>query len=198
MTEASAPAQPAAPLQDAPGRRPVARSTTVFEGAIFDVVREDVDFTAQVRFTREYLRHSGAVAVLALDEDENVLMIRQYRHPAGAELWEIPAGLLDVAGEDPVAAAARELAEETGHAASAYEPLVTLRPSPGCSDETIEVFLATGLHALAEDDYERTDEEAGILLRRVPLAEAATAALSGRITNATAVAAILAARARRA
>lgn len=190
--------EPAAPLQDAPGRRPVAARETVFDGAIFDVVREQVDFAPGVRFTREYLRHSGAVAVLALDEDGDVLLIRQYRHPAGAELWEIPAGLRDVAGEDPVAAAARELAEETGRTAEHYEPLVTLRPSPGASDETIQVYLATGLRRVEGDSYERTDEEAEILVREVPLAEAVAAVLDGRITNATAVAAILAAHARRA
>ncbi|MFC0675418.1 NUDIX domain-containing protein [Brachybacterium hainanense] len=187
-------------LRDEPGRRPVAASSTVFDGAIFDVVRESVDFTPEVRFVREYMRHCGAVAVLALEEREgidHVLLIRQYRHPAGAQLWEIPAGLLDVAGEEPSLAAARELAEETGRTAGSLTPLLTLRPSPGGSDEVIHVFLAMQLAVLEDDAYVRTDEEAEILTRWVPLDEAAAAALAGEITNATAVAAILAARARR-
>ncbi|MGP9539855.1 NUDIX domain-containing protein [Brachybacterium sp. AOP43-C2-M15] len=180
-----------APLRDEPGQRPVAARRTVHEGMIADLVRDTVDFAEGVRFDREYVRHPGAVAVLALDDAERVLLIRQYRHPVGHELWEIPAGLLDLDGEAPHLAAARELAEETGHEPADLRTLVDLRPSPGGMDEVIRVYLASGVRE-SELEFERTDEEAALLIRWVPLAEAVTAVLEGRITNATTVAAVLA------
>ncbi|MDN5901024.1 MAG: NUDIX hydrolase, partial [Brachybacterium sp.] len=140
---------------------------------------------------REYVWHTGAVAVLALDEADRVLMIRQYRHPVGHALWEIPAGLLDLDGEAPHIAAARELAEETGYDPTGIRTLVDLRPSPGGTDEVIRVYLATGVRS-SENEFERTDEEADLVTRWVPLADAVTAVLEGRITNATTVSAVLA------
>ena len=96
-------------LRDQPERRPVAARRLLHEGMVWDLVRDTIDFAEGVRFDREYVWHTGAVAVLALDEADRVLMIRQYRHPVGHELWEIPAGLLDQGGEAPHLAAAREL-----------------------------------------------------------------------------------------
>lgn len=193
MTDQTSP-EPAletgAALRDEVGRRSVAARRTLHEGMIFDLVRDTVDFTAEVRFDREYLCHTGAVAVLALDEQDRVLLIRQYRHAVGATLWEIPAGLLDRDGEAPHRAALRELAEEAGVSATALRTLVDLRPSPGGSDEVIRVYLATGLTA-ATLDFERTDEEAELITAWVPLQEAITAVLEGRITNATTVSALL-------
>lgn len=179
------------PLRDEPGQRPVAERTTVHEGMVFDLVRDTVDFAEGVSFDREYVWHTGAVAVLAVDDADRVLMIRQYRHPVGHSLWEIPAGLLDLDGEPPHVAAARELTEETGYAAGDMRTLVDLRPSPGGSDEVIRVYLATGVQE-SEEEFERTDEEAELLQRWVPLPEAVTAVLEGRITNATTVSALLA------
>ena len=184
------------PLRDEADRRPVPESRTVNEGMVFDLVRDTIDFAPGVRFDREYLRHTGAVAVLALDEAGRVLLIQQYRHPVGHRLWEIPAGLLDLDGEPPHVAAARELAEEAGCEPLRLSTLVDLRPSPGGSDEVIRVYLAEGVRA-SEEEFERVHEEAELVSRWVPLAEAVTAVLEGRITNATTVAALLALQALR-
>src|SRR5699024_4982097 len=100
-------------LADQAADRPVLRSERVFEGRVWDVVRDEVAYDERTRLTREYLEHPGAVAVVALDTSERVLLIRQYRHPVRERMWEVPAGLLDVAGESPWDAARRELAEET-------------------------------------------------------------------------------------
>ena len=186
-----------APVHDEPAPRPVAARRRVHAGMVFDLARDTVDFAEGVRFDREYIRHPGAVAVLALDEQDRVLMIRQYRHPAGHELWEIPAGLLDQDGEAPHLAAARELAEETGYDPTGMRTLLDLRPSPGGSDEVIRVYLATGVRP-SEDEFERTDEEAELVARWVPLGEAVDAALEGRLSNATTVSGVLALQALRA
>ncbi|WP_241237392.1 NUDIX domain-containing protein [Brachybacterium saurashtrense] len=183
--------RPEGPLHDAAGRRPVAAQHLVHEGMVFDLVRDTVDFADGVRFDREYVRHTGAVAVLAVDAEDRVLLIRQYRHPVGHELWEIPAGLLDLDGEAPQVAAARELVEETGWEPASLRTLVDLRPSPGGNDEVIRVYLAEGVRA-SDEEFERTDEEAELLHRWVPLGEAVDAVLEGRLTNGTAVAALLA------
>ena len=180
-----------APLRDEPGQRPVTARTRLHRGMIFDLVRDTVDFADGVRFDREYVRHTGAVAVLALDAEDRVLMIRQYRHPVGHELWEIPAGLLDLDGEAPHLAAARELAEETGYDPTWMRTLVDLRPSPGGNDEVIRVYLAAGVRR-SEHEFVRTDEEAELVTRWVPLSEAVDAVLEGRVTNATTVSAVLA------
>jgi 8-oxo-dGDP phosphatase len=191
------PAGPGGPgLRDEPGRRPVAAHRRLHEGMVFDLVRDTVDFAEGVRFDREYVRHPGAVAVLAVDARDRVLMIRQYRHPVGHSLWEIPAGLLDLDGEPPQVAAARELAEETGCEPVQLRTLVDLRPSPGGNDEVIRVYLAEGVRESTEE-FERTDEEAELVTRWVPLPEAVAAVLEGRLTNGTTVSALLALQALR-
>lgn len=184
-------------LTDDPGARPVTDRTTVHSGMVFDIVRDTIDFAPEVQFDREYMRHPGAVAVLAVDEQDHVLLIRQYRHPVGHALWEIPAGLLDQDGEAPHVAAARELAEETGYDPTEMRTLVDLRPSPGGNDEVIRVYLATGVRS-SQDEFERTDEEAELVSRWVPLGEAVDAVLEGRLSNATTVSGVLALQALRA
>ncbi|OFT52159.1 NTP pyrophosphohydrolase [Brachybacterium sp. HMSC06H03] len=184
------------PLRDEADQRPVAAHRTVHEGMVWDLVRDTIDFAPGVRFDREYIRHTGAVAVLAVDEADRVLLIRQYRHPVGHRLWEIPAGLLDLAGEPPHVAAARELAEEAGCEPVRMSTLVDLRPSPGGSDEVIRVYLAEGVRE-SEEEFERVHEEAELIRRWVPLDEAVAAVLEGRITNGTAVAGLLALQALR-
>ncbi|WP_253779978.1 NUDIX domain-containing protein [Goodfellowiella coeruleoviolacea] len=147
---------------------------------------------------REVVEHLGAVAVVALDRDETgadrIAMIHQYRHPLGRRLWELPAGLLDEPGEEPVAAARRELAEEVGLAARDFSVLVDVAASPGFTDEVVRVFLATGLSAV-DRLVGSGDEEEDLVVHRVPLAEAVAMALSGEVVNAAAVAGILAAHA---
>jgi ADP-ribose pyrophosphatase len=142
------------------------------------------------------MEHPGAVAVLVIDEADRVLTIQQYRHPIQMRNWELPAGLLDVDGEPPLEAAQRELAEEADLVAAAWEPLLTMHTSPGGSDEVIHVFRATQLTA-TEEAFAREAEEADIVPRWVPLAEAVDAVLSGRVHNGIFLAAVLAEHARR-
>lgn len=187
------------PLADRRVERPVLDSRVVFRGMIWDVARETVELGESGTVTREFVRHPGAVAVIALDPDDRVLLLRQYRHPAGAELWEPPAGLLDVPGEDPLLAAQRELAEEADLTATSWWLLVDYLSTPGGSDEVLRVFLARGLSEVPEAErYDRQAEERDIVARWVPLDEAVTAVLAGRLRNPSAVVGVLAAAACRA
>lgn len=189
----------ALPLADLPGRRPVVSSGPVYSGIIWDVVRDEVDLGEAGVVAREYVRHPGAVAVLALDEQDRVLLVRQYRHPVGMELWEPPAGLLDVTGEPPLLAAQRELAEETDHRADHWDVLIDWFNSPGGMDEAIRVYLARGLSPVPEHErHAREHEELDMAVRWFPLDEAHRAVLEGRIHNPAAVVGLLAAHAARA
>jgi 8-oxo-dGTP pyrophosphatase MutT (NUDIX family) len=184
------------PIRDAIGRLPVISSETVFDGLVWNIRRDEVAFR-DGSFVREYLEHTGAVAILAIDADERVLLIQQYRHPIGARDWEIPAGLLDVEGEQPLLAAQRELAEEADLVASEWTGPLSVTSSPGGSDEVVHIFEARGLSA-APAVHDRTDEEAEIELRWLTLDEAVAAVLEGRVRNAILAIAVLAAHARRA
>ena len=141
---------------------------------------------------RTVVTHIGAVAILALDERDRVLMIRQYRHPVERQLWEIPAGLRDVPGEALLDTARRELLEETGYAAREWHSLVDSYASPGITSERIRIFLARGL-AAAESDYQREGEEKFLRTAWVPLAEAVQAALAGKLHNGATIQGVLAA-----
>ncbi|MGI8717076.1 MAG: NUDIX domain-containing protein [Lapillicoccus sp.] len=143
-------------------------------------------------FRRLVLEAPGAVMVLAVDQDERVVLLRQYRHPVRSRLVEIPAGLLDVTGEDPVVAAARELREETGVQAEHWEHLLTVYPSPGISEETHAIYLATGLSDVDRGDFELEHEEAEMTVERVPMADVLDAVLDGRVRDAPLVTAVLA------
>jgi ADP-ribose pyrophosphatase len=135
------------------------------------------------------------VAILALDDADQVLLIRQYRHPVGALLWEIPAGLRDVAGEPLLQAAQRELLEETGYRAADWHVLTDFFTSPGSSTERVRVFLARGLTEVppAERDYVPEHEEASLLVAWLPLDEAVRGFLAGGLHNGVAAVGILSA-----
>ena len=170
----------------------------VYEGRVWDLARDVVDL-GESRVVREYVAHPGAVAVIALDDDDRVLLLSQYRHPVAHVLWEPPAGLLDVPGEDPVRAAARELAEEADLVAGRWWRLVEFFTTPGGSSERITVFLARDLSPVPEAArYGREDEEAGMVARWVPLDEAVAGVLGGRFASPTTTAGVLAAAAARA
>jgi len=146
--------------------------------------------------TREYLDHTGAVIVVALREIvgvDHLVMIRQYRHPVRRAEWELPAGLRDVAGEEPALTAARELAEEVELRATRWDLLVDLFASPGSTSEVMRVFLARDVSKVTDGTFERTGEEAGITGMWVPLDDAYAAVLEGRIHNPGAVVGIMAA-----
>lgn len=185
----------AGPLADLPDPAEVRESELVFAGRVWDIRRDRLRF-GDHELVRDYVDHPGAVAVLAVDDEQRVLLINQYRHPIGTREWELPAGLLDVPGEDPLVAARRELAEEADVQAADWRELITFATSPGGSDETVAVFEARGLTATAET-FARTEEEAELVLRWVPLAEVVEAALAGRIRNSILLVAALAAHARR-
>ncbi|MCH9666650.1 MAG: NUDIX hydrolase [Actinomycetia bacterium] len=139
---------------------------------------------------REIVEHFGAVAVVAIDDEDRIVLVLQYRHAFGRRLWELPAGLLDIGGEDPQVSAARELAEEAGLAARSWCTLLDLDTAPGFSDESVRVFLATGLTDVARPDGH--DEEADLTVRRFALEDAVARVYSGEIVNSISVAGILA------
>ena len=143
---------------------------------------------------RDVVLHPGAVAALALDAADRILMIRQYRHPVGRLLWEIPAGLRDVAGEDPWVTAQRELIEETGYRARDWRVLADFYSSPGYSTERLRIFLARDLEAVpaAERHFVPRDEEAHLLLGWLPLDEAVRKVFAGELHNGPAALAIMA------
>ena len=182
------------PLTDLRDPARVTSSERVFEGRVWDIRRDEFDFAGHP-VVREYTDHPGAVAVLAIDDQDRVLLINQYRHPVGLRDWELPAGLLDVAGEAPIAAARRELAEETDLVAEHWSELITFHTSPGGSNETLHVFEARGI--LPTATFARTEEEAEIVLRWAPLDEVVDAVLEGRLSNSILIIAVLAAHAQR-
>lgn len=181
-------------LRDQRVQRSILDRQRMFGGRIWDVMRESFLLSdSQQPLTRDFIEHPGAVAVVALDEQHRVLLLRQYRHPVRSMLWELPAGLLDIAGEDYHAAAARELAEEADLRAEDWRVLVDLYNSPGSSSEALRIYLATGLHEVPEAErHQRTEEESEIVLDWQPLEAAVAAVLSGRIHNGTTIAGILA------
>ena len=168
-------------------------SETVYIGKIFALRADEVRMPGGGSARREVVEHYGAVAIVALDEDSNVALVYQYRHPVGRRLWELPAGLLDLGGEPPERTAARELAEEAGLAAAQWRVLVDICSAPGFSDESVRVYLATGLTDIGRPAGH--DEEADLTVRWVPLAEAVRMVFAGEIVNSLAVGGILAAHA---
>ena len=168
-------------------------SETVYVGKIIALRADEVRMPGGGTARREVVEHFGAVAVVALDDDGRIVLIYQYRHPFGRRLWELPAGLLDFGGEEPHVSAARELAEEVGLAARSWKTLVDLDSAPGFCDESVRVFLATGLSEV--DRPEAHDEEADLTVERVALADAVAKVYSGDIVNSISVAGILAAHA---
>jgi ADP-ribose pyrophosphatase len=168
-------------------------SETLYVGKIFALRADEVRMPGGNVVRREVVEHYGAVAVVALTEGGEVVLVDQYRHAIGARLWELPAGLLDVGGEAPQLSAARELHEEAGLAAASWHTLVDLVSTPGFSDESVRVFLATGLTDIGRP--EAHDEEADMVTRTLPLPTAVEWVQSGKIVNSIAVAGILAAHA---
>lgn len=165
-------------------------SETLYVGNIFALRADEVRMPGGHTARREVVEHYGAVAVLAMDDDRNVAMVYQYRHPLGRRLWELPAGLLDLGGEPPHVTAARELKEEAGLSATDWRVLVDLDSAPGFSDESVRVYLATGLTDVGRP--EARDEEADLTLRWYPIDEAVRMILAGKIVNSIAVSGILA------
>ena len=186
-------------IRDAAERWPVDSSVTLGEGTLVRLRRDMVRMPGGEVAGRDILEHPGAVAVLALDSADRVLMIRQYRHPVGRLLWEIPAGLRDVAGEPLHETAQRELLEEAGYRATRWQVLTDSFSSPGISTERIRIFLARGLAEVpaAERSYVPEHEEAHLVLAWVPLDRAVLRILAGDLHNGVAALGILSAYAAR-
>jgi ADP-ribose pyrophosphatase len=187
-------------LADAPQQWTVHEVEDVWSGpAPFSVHRDQVSAPGRPDepFGRLVLQHPGAVVVLALDDEERALVLHQYRHPVQMRLVELPAGLLDVAGEDPLEAAKRELQEEGLVVADRWSHLLTTVPSPGLSSERIETYLAEGLHpAVDRGGFEPEHEEADMTVSWVPVRDLLDGVLAGRLTNGPLALAVMAYRLR--
>ncbi|MFY9913283.1 MAG: NUDIX hydrolase [Nocardioidaceae bacterium] len=184
---------PADRLFDADESWPVVSREVESEGAIVSVYSEVVQTPDGDTFTRQVVRHPGAVAVVALDAQDQVLVLSQYRHPVRQRLIELPAGLLDVPGEDPQVAAQRELAEEAGLAARHWSVLIDLLTSPGIHDESVRIYLAEDLREVdPPDDFVAHHEEAHMGRHWMPLSELVAGILAGDIKDGLTVSGSLA------
>ena len=179
------------PLADEPVIPPITNSEVVYEGAVWDIRKETFDLPEASGLVRDLMAHTGAVGIAVVDEHQRILLAQQYRHPVRARLWEVPAGLLDIPGEDPLDAAKRELIEEADLTAAHWDVLSDSCLTPGGSSETMRLYLARGLSYVPEADrHERGEEEAGFRFAWVGIDDALEAVADGRITNAIAQLAI--------
>ncbi len=182
----------------APEAVEVVDSVTRFTGHVWGVRTDTVVFRDGHRVDRDVIDHPGAVGVAALDDTGAILLIRQYRHPVRGYLFELPAGLRDTEGEEPLVTAQRELAEEAGVQAQHWDVLVDYFNSPGGSSEAFRCYLARGLTPLPQGREPTGEaEEAHLPQVWVPLDEAVDLVLSGALHNPTTVMGVLAAQAAR-
>jgi len=183
------------PLADSPAPAPIVGTRSDFDGHVWSV-RTDMVEINDVTVSRDILIHPGAVVVIAVDDEERVLLIRQYRHPIAMYVLEPPAGLLDVAGEPAHVTATRELAEEAGFVAKTWHVLVDFFNSPGGSSEAIRVFLARDLSEIPGGRQHTGEAEEAFLPRTwVPLDEVVALILAGSLGSPSAVVGVLAAKA---
>jgi 8-oxo-dGTP pyrophosphatase MutT (NUDIX family) len=187
MTDATT----AAPLADEPVEFEVTDSDLVYRGRVWDVRSDTVSY-GDGEIVRQYVDHPGASAIVAIDDEGRVLLIQQYRHPIRHRDWEIPAGLLDIAGESPLETAQRELTEEADLTASSWESLVSIFTTPGGNDEVVHLFLARGLSEVGSA-HARAEEEADIRVEWVPLDDVVDGVLAGRLRNGILAVGVLAA-----
>ncbi|MFV0130596.1 NUDIX domain-containing protein [Streptomyces sp. HMX112] len=178
-------------IKDTPEEWRVTATAVPFKGNKTSVRTDDVVMPDGSVHRRDYQVHPGSVAVLALDDEGQVLVLRQYRHPVRHKLWEIPAGLLDVPGENPLRAAQRELYEEAHVKAERWHVLTDVYTSPGGCDEAVRIFLARDLSAADGDRFEVAEEEADMELARVPLEDLVRGVLAGELHNTCLVVGVL-------
>jgi ADP-ribose pyrophosphatase len=191
--------EPLGALSDVAAPRPTLARHERFEGRVWNLVSDEVEL-GHARVTRDFVQHTGAVVMVALNEADEMYLVRQYRHPVGVECWEPPAGLLDVGDELPVETAKRELHEEADLIAATWHVLADYFPSGGGSSEAVRVFLARDLAAVPEAErHVRTDEEHDMVGAWVPLEDVLAAITAGRVhASSLVVGAMAADRARRA
>ncbi|MGW2281803.1 NUDIX domain-containing protein [Streptomyces sp. NPDC001770] len=185
-------------IQDRAEEWRVTATVTPFTGNKTSVRTDDVVMPDGTVVGRDYQVHPGSVAILAIDDQDHVLVLRQYRHPVRHKLWEIPAGLLDVPGENPLAAAQRELYEEAHVKAEDWRVLTDVYTSPGGSDEAVRIFLARDLSEAVGERFAVSEEEADMEQARVPLADLVRGVLAGELHNSCLVMGVTALTAARA
>jgi ADP-ribose pyrophosphatase len=185
-------------IKDTPAEWRVTATETPFRGNKTSVRTDEVVMPDGSVVRRDYQVHPGSVAVVALDDEDRVLVLKQYRHPVRQKLWEIPAGLLDVPGENPLRAAQRELYEEAHVKAEEWNVLTDVYTTPGGCDEAVRIFLARGLSEADGERFEVAEEEADMEVARVPLAELARGVLAGDLHNNCLVVGVLSVLAARA
>ncbi|MFF9096362.1 NUDIX domain-containing protein [Streptomyces sp. NPDC014776] len=178
-------------IKDTPEEWEIRATRTPFTGAKTSVRTDDVVMPDGSVASRDYQVHPGSVAVLALDEEDRVLLINQYRHPVRHKLWEIPAGLLDVPGENPLHAAQRELYEEAHVKAEDWRVLTDVYTTPGGCDEAVRIFLARGLSEAEGERFAAEHEETDMQHARVPLQELVRGILAGDLHNTCLVVGVL-------
>ena len=167
----------------------VLSSKVSFRGPVFSVVTDDVEEPSNVRARRDVVRHSGSIVILPVDDSgrrPRVLLERQYRYAAGRRMWELPAGRIDP-GENKLAAAKRELLEETGYTASKWQRALFFYVSPGFLDESMTVYVARGL----KKGQAQPEEDERIAIRFFPLSQAVRMAMTGKIVDAKTIAPLL-------
>ncbi|MQY38763.1 hypothetical protein SRB17_67770 [Streptomyces sp. RB17] len=170
-------------IKDNPQEWEIRATQTPFRGNKTSVRTDDVVMPDGSVARRDYQVHPGSVAVLALDEEDRVLLINQYRHPVRHKLWEIPAGLLDVPGENPLHAAQRELYEEAHVKAEDWRVLTDVYTTPGGCDEAVRIFLARDLSEAEGERFEAEHEETDMEHARVPVDELVRRVLAGDVHN---------------
>jgi len=181
------------PLADRPASWPVVSSELVYDGPwVLKLHRDRLTVPAGGEpFDRVFVGLPGAATVLAIDEEDRVLVVRQYRHPAQRRMVELPAGVIDVAGEEPLDVAKRELQEEAGYAADEWRHLISAHTSPGVSQEVIHHFVARGLREVGHGGFVHEHEEADMQVDWVPYEELIEAVLAGRVGNGLLVTALM-------
>jgi 8-oxo-dGTP pyrophosphatase MutT (NUDIX family) len=183
-----------AETESGPHEYEVLASEEIYRGRIITLRKDVVAMPGGGESVREVVHHPGAVGIVAIDDQDRVVMLRQYRHPIRQHLWELPAGLRDVDGEPPVETARRELAEEVQLAAERWSLLTTQYPTPGFCDELVLLYLAEGLsEAALPDGFTAEHEELDMTVERVPLDQAVQWVFDGTVRNSLAVIGLLAA-----
>jgi len=181
------------PIHDEPASYDVTSSELVYRsGHVIDVRREQVSMPGGGSASRDVVQHPGAVAVVAVDDEEHILLLRQYRHPVRHLLWEPPAGLLDEPGEHPLEAAKRELFEEAHVQAERWEVLLDIFTSPGMSSEAVRIYLARDVSAAPGPRHAGEHEEADMPVEWVTVDDAVRLVLAGGLHNPLAVMGVLA------
>src|SRR3954454_24210153 len=181
------------PADDPLAERVVA-SDVVHQGHYLEFRVDTIERADGSTGKRDIVGHPGAIAVLALDDDDRVLLVRQWRTAAGEALLEIPAGTLDIhdgVTEDPDVAARRELEEETGHRATTWRKLAEFWTAPGFATELMHLYVATGLTGVHGDDRLAPDEDERLELSRVTIDEALALVDRGEISDAKTILGVL-------